>query len=257
MTAAGPRPIWLVLGASSAIARAFARAAAEQGADILLAGRDLADLQASAADLKVRYAVEAEVLSFDAEDIDSHSIFAAAIEAATGGPEGGGTELNIFLAFGTMPSQAEIDRDFALAERTVRANYLGAMSVLQALAPLLESKGRGRVVALSSVAGDRGRIKNYVYGSAKAGLNAYLQGLRARLFRAGVFVTTVKPGFVDTAMTFGLPGMFLVASPQAVAARALKAALAGREEVYAPAFWWAIMTIIRNIPERIFKRLGI
>lgn len=252
MTAAAPRPIWLVLGASSAIARAFARAAAAEGANVLLAGRDRSDLQASAADLKVRYGVEAEVLPFDAEDSGGHAAFAAAVEAAAGE-----AELNIFLAFGSMPSQAEIDRDFALAERTVRANYLGAMSVLQAFAPLLEAKGRGRVVALSSVAGDRGRIKNYVYGSAKAGLNAYLQGLRARLFRAGVFVTTVKPGFVDTAMTFGLPGMFLVASPQAVAARALKAALAGREEVYAPAFWWAIMTIMRNIPERIFKRLGI
>ncbi|HEX2114477.1 MAG TPA: SDR family NAD(P)-dependent oxidoreductase, partial [Alphaproteobacteria bacterium] len=109
----------------------------------------------------------------------------------------------------------------------------------------------------SSVAGDRGRIKNYVYGSAKAGLSAYLQGLRARLFRSGVTVTTVKPGFVDTAMTFGLPGMFLVASPESVARACLAAARRGREEVYVPFFWWGIMTIIRNIPERIFKRLSI
>jgi len=121
----------------------------------------------------------------------------------------------------------------------------------------LEAQRQGRVVALASVAGDRGRIKNYVYGSAKAGLATYLQGLRARLFRAGVSVTTVKPGFVDTAMTFGLPGMFLVADPADIARSCLKAAERGKDVIYAPFFWWAIMTIIRHIPERIFKRLGV
>lgn len=241
---------WLVLGASSAIARAFARAAAASGADIVLAGRDLDDLAASAADLGVRFGVRAECLAFDAEDFAGHAAFAATLAS-------GGAPLDIFLAFGAMPTQEQIDRDFALAERTVRANYLGAMSVLQAFAPILEARKSGRVVVLSSVAGDRGRLKNYVYGSAKAGLNAYLQGLRARLFRSGVTVTTVKPGFVDTAMTFGLPGMFLVADPADVARACLAAASKGKEEIYVPFFWWGIMTIIRNIPERLFKRLGI
>jgi short-subunit dehydrogenase len=243
---------WLVLGASSAIARAFARVAAAEGADVILAGRDRDDLDKSAADIALRSGRRATVLDFDALDYAAHAALLQRAREAVGT----GT-LSIFLAFGTMPSQAEIDQDFKLAARTIESNYLGAVSVLQAAAPVLEAQKRGAVVALSSVAGDRGRIKNYVYGSAKAGLSAYLQGLRARLFRSGVSVTTVKPGFVDTAMTFGLPGLFLVAAPDAVARACLAAARKGREEIYFPFFWWGIMTIIRNIPERIFKRLSI
>lgn len=243
---------WLVLGASSAIARAFARVAAAEGADVILAGRDRDDLDKSAADVALRSGRRATVLAFDALDYAGHAALMQRVR-----DEAGAGTLNVFVAFGTMPSQAEIDQDFRLAARTIESNYLGAVSVLQAAAPILEAQKRGAVVALSSVAGDRGRIKNYVYGSAKAGLSAYLQGLRARLFRSGVSVTTVKPGFVDTAMTFGLPGMFLVASPEAVARACLAAARKGREEIYFPFFWWGIMTIIRNIPERIFKRLSI
>ena len=243
---------WLVLGASSAIARAFARAAAEDGADVVLAGRDREDLEQTAADIAIRSRHRVSVFEFDALDFKSHAALLrrAKEEAGTG-------ILNVFLAFGTMADQAEIDRDAALAFRIIESNYVGAVSVLQAAAPILEAQKRGAVMALSSVAGDRGRFKNYVYGSAKAGLTTYLQGLRARLFRAGVTVTTVKPGFVDTAMTFGLPGLFLVASPDAVARSCLAAAKRGREEIYVPFFWWGIMTIIRNIPERIFKRLSI
>jgi decaprenylphospho-beta-D-erythro-pentofuranosid-2-ulose 2-reductase len=243
---------WLVLGASSAIARAFARVAAAEGADVLLAGRDRDDLGKTAADIALRSGRRVAVLDFDALDHDSHAALIARARA-----EAGSGTLNLFLAFGTMPSQAEIDADPALAFRTIDSNYTGAVSILQTAAPALEAQKRGAVIALSSVAGDRGRIKNYVYGSAKAGLSAYLQGLRARLFRSGVSVTTIKPGFVDTAMTFGLPGMFLVASPEAVARACLAAARRGREELYVPFFWWGIMTIIRNIPERIFKRLSI
>jgi short-subunit dehydrogenase len=243
---------WLVLGASSAIARAFARVAAADGADVILAGRDRDDLDKSAADIALRSGRRAIVLDFDALDYASHeSVIARAREAA-----GTGT-LNLFLAFGMMPAQAEIDVNAKLAFRTIESNYVGAVSILQAAAPVFEAQKRGAVVAISSVAGDRGRVKNYVYGSAKAGLTAYLQGLRARLFRSGVSVTTVKPGFVDTAMTWGLPGLFLVASPDAVARACLKAARRGKEEIYFPFFWWGIMTIIRNIPERIFKRLSI
>lgn len=250
MAAASP-VTWVVLGASSAIARAFARAAAAGGAAVILAGRDQADLEATAADLRLRHGVAATVQDFDALDFAQHGAFAEAIAGSVDGP------LGIFLAFGVMPTQAAINADRALALATIDANLTGAVSVLQAFAPLLEARGSGHVVALSSVAGDRGRPKNYVYGAAKAGLSAYLQGLRARLHRAGVGVVTVKPGFVDTAMTFGLPGLFLVAPPEAVAAAALAAARKGREVIYTPFFWRWIMLIIRLIPERIFKRLDI
>jgi len=243
---------WLVLGASSAIARAFARVAAEDGADVILAGRDRDDLEKTAADIAIRSLHRVAVLDFDAMDADMHAEFLARARA-----EAGDTTLNLFLAFGIMPSQEQIDSDPGLALDVIAANYAGAVNLLQLAAPMLEAQRAGSVVALGSVAGDRGRLKNYVYGSAKAGLAAYLQGLRARLFRSGVTVTTVKPGFVDTAMTFGMPGLFLVASPDVVARACLRAAKRGREEVYVPFFWWGIMTIIRNIPERIFKRLNI
>ncbi len=241
---------WLVLGASSSVARAFALAAAEDGADVLLAGRDIDDMERTAADIGVRTGRKAEALAFDAGEISSHADFVAQCQ-------GKADFLNVFLAFGAMPAQDEIDADFALAERTVNVNYLGAMSILHRLAPVLEEQGDGHVVVLSSVAGDRGRLKNYVYGSAKAGLSTYLGGLRARLFRKGVSVTTIKPGFMDTGMTWGIEGMFLVASPEDAARACLKAAKARRHVVYVPFFWWGIMNIIRHIPEFIFKRMNI
>ena len=241
---------WLILGASSSIGRAFGRQVAARGCRVLLAGRDMSDLERNAQDIATRYGGEARALQFDAADSAGHAAIGAAL-AESGGPIG------VFLLFGAMPEQADIDMDFELARQTVEVNYLGAMSVLSVLAPVFEARSEGRIVVLSSVSGDRGRLKNYVYGSAKAGLNAYLQGLRARLWRRGVTVTTVKAGFIDTDMTFGSPGLFLVASPDDCAAACLRLAEAGRETAYFPWFWRHIMLIIRYIPERIFKRLNI
>jgi short-subunit dehydrogenase len=244
--------IWVVIGASSAIAREFARQAAAHGAGILLAGRDQADLDACAADISVRANVPCRVALFDLADSSEHDeLIEAARDFAAGG------EINVFLAAGTMPAQSDIDLDPGLAASTIVTNYTGAVLLLQRFAPLFEAQKSGAVVALGSVAGDRGRLKNYVYGSAKAGLHAYLQGLRARLVRASAHVVTVKPGFVDTAMTWGLPGLFLVASPKAIAQACLRAVAKKRDIVYAPFFWWGIMTIIKHIPERIFKKLNI
>ncbi|MBV8167372.1 MAG: SDR family NAD(P)-dependent oxidoreductase, partial [Alphaproteobacteria bacterium] len=198
---------WLVLGASSSVARAFARLVAAQGAAVLLAGRDVDDLERSASDLRARHGVSAHVLPFDARE---RATIAALVAHCRDLPAG---TLDVFLAFGSMPEQAAMEADPTLAVHTIEATYTGAVEVLLGLAPLLEAGKQGHVVVLGSVAGDRGRLKNYVYGSAKAGLATFTAGLRNRLFRAGVLVTTVKPGFVDTAMTWGLPGLFLVASP--------------------------------------------
>ena len=242
---------WIVLGGSSSVARAFAREAAASGHDIVLAGRDTDDLERSAKDVAIRHGVETHALAFDAIRPETHDMFVADCRKVARGP------MNIFVAFGLMPEQDDIDAAPDLALDTLAASYTGLVSILHRFAPPLEEQGNGHVVVLGSVAGDRGRIKNYVYGSAKAGVHAYLQGLRARLWRAGVSVTTVKPGFMDTAMTWGLPGMFLVASPQACAAACLRYAETGAESRYFPAFWWGIMTIIKSIPERVFKRLSI
>lgn len=240
---------WLVLGASSSIARAFVREVAAQGAAVSVVGRDLADLEATAHDAILRGASQARALPCDASDADSR----AALLAAATLP---GTRLHVFLAIGDMPEQPAMDADPALTQRMMAATYTGPVALLQGLAGEFERQRGGHVVIFGSVAGDRGRRKNYLYGSAKAGLATYAEGLRARLFACGATVTLVKPGFVDTAMTWGLPGLFLVASPQACAAAALRAAERGRAEIYHPFFWRFIMLVIRHLPADVMKRLN-
>ena len=241
---------WIILGATSAMARAFARKAAADGACVLLAGRDIADLTTLAADCVLRGARQAEALAFDARDASGF----AALIARMGHEEG---ELNAAIFVGSMPAQADIDANPALIDGTVTDSFTGPARFLQMLVPLMEARGGGTVVGVGSVAGDRGRIGNYVYGAAKAGFHTYLSGLRNRLTRAGGHVVTVKPGFVDTAMTWGLPGMFLVATPEAVADDILHAVKKRRNVIYTPFFWRYIMLIIRNIPEPIFKKMKI
>ena len=243
-----PTDTWIVLGASSPIARAFAREVARPGVHVILAGRDTDDLERTAADIRVAEGASVEVSSFDAVDFASHA------DAASRWAQNPGS-LNAILLFGAMPQQSEIDANPSLLLECVAVTYTGAISVLHHLAPHLEARKTGTIIGIGSVAGDRGRLKNYVYGSAKAGLHAYLAGLRNRLGRSNVHVMTVKLGFVDTGMTWGAPGLFLVASPEAVAQRCLTAARKRRDVCYIPSFWLPIMTIIRSIPERIFKRL--
>lgn len=156
-----------------------------------------------------------------------------------------------------MPTQEAIDTDPTLIEGVVQDSHIGPATFLQMLAPHIEERGQGTVIGVGSVAGDRGRIGNYVYGSAKSGFATYLSGLRNRLTRAGGHVITVKPGFVDTAMTWDVEGMFLVASPAKVADDLLKAVKKQRNVIYTPFFWRYIMLIIRHIPEMVFKKMSI
>ncbi len=242
---------WVILGASSALARAFAHKVAGLGADVIVAGRDLDDLSATAADLKIRYGVDSHVLSFDAADTASHDGAVARITELATKP------ISVFLAFAVMPTQDEIDADPDKAVVTTQTGYVGAVSILHRLAPVLETQGEGRVIGIGSVAGDRGRLKNYVYGSAKAGLHTYLQGLRARLYAKNVMVTTIKPGFVDTPMTWGDKGPIPIASPDAAATQILKVSDKGKGSAYVPGFWFFILTIVRFIPEKILWRLPI
>lgn len=241
---------WIILGATSSMARAFARKAASRGTAVLLAGRDLADLGVLAQDCLLRGARAAEALAFDARD---PSGFAALI-ARMAREEG---NLNAAVFVGSMPPQTAIDADPALIDGTVMDSFTGPARFLQLLAPEMEARGGGTIVGVGSVAGDRGRIGNYVYGAAKAGFHTYLSGLRNRLTRAGGHVVTVKPGFVDTSMTWGLPGMFLVASPEAVAEDIWKAVRKKRNVIYTPFFWRFIMLIILHVPEFIFKKMKI
>ncbi|MGE3532889.1 MAG: SDR family NAD(P)-dependent oxidoreductase [Steroidobacteraceae bacterium] len=240
---------WLILGASSAIARAFIRITAARGAAVTLAGRDTEDLQASARDAELRGASMARVIHCDATDAVSR---AACIADATI-PN---TTLNVLVAIGDMPDQVTMDVDPVLLARMIETNYAGPVALLQGLTPEFERQRGGCVVIIGSVAGDRGRRKNYLYGSAKAGLATYAEGLRARLFKAQATVTLIKPGFIDTPMTWGINGLFLVSSPEKCATAILRAAKKGRVVIYHPFFWWFIMLVIKHIPTNILKRLN-
>jgi short-subunit dehydrogenase len=242
--------IWIILGASSSMARAFARKAASEGASVWLAGRDMDDLARTAQDCRLRGAPEARALAFDARDPAGFAPILAAAAAATG-------TLNAAVFVGSMPDQAAIDAEPGLIAGTVTDSFTGPATFLHGLAPLIEARGAGTIIGVGSVAGDRGRLGNYAYGAAKAGFHTYLSGLRNRLTRAGGHVLTVKPGFVDTAMTWGLPGLFLVATPEAVAADLWRAARRRRNVIYTPFFWRWIMLVIRSIPEPVFKKMKI
>jgi len=240
----------LILGAGSTIARAIANEFGRRGFDLLLAGRDAIELETLAADLRVRHGVRVRGLHFDAVAFDTHPAF---VEESRKASED--TLAGAVVCFGYLGDQSLAERDRAEAQRILDTNLLGAVSILGPLADHFERRRSGFLCALSSVAGDRGRQSNYYYGSAKAGLNVLLQGLRNRLSRSGVQVTTIKPGFVDTAMTFGRAGMFLVASPEAVGRKIVNAILRGESECYVPGVWRLIMFIVRSVPESVFKRM--
>lgn len=244
---------WILLGATSSMARAMARQLAEEGATLLLAGRDMDDLEALATDCVHRGAAYAGAAKFDARSPQDFAPLIAQAEQLAG--EAGTLCSAVFV--GSMPPQAAIDEDPSLVDGTVTDSFTGPARLLQMLAPKIEARGKGTVIGVGSVAGDRGRIGNYVYGAAKAGFATYLSGLRNRLARSGAHVMTVKPGFIDTAMTWNVEGMFLVASPEQTAAHMLKAARKGRNVLYTPFFWRYIMAIIRAVPEPIFKKLSV
>lgn len=245
----GRQGTWLFLGGSSGVAKAFSHVVAPSGVQIILAGRDLDDLGFSAANLSIRHSIVASALYFDAAAPDTHAAFVAEVGKRCEGP------FSVFLAFGWAPSNAEIIAHPEIAAECIATNYTGAVSVLLHLAPLLESQGEGQVIIMGSVSGDRGRSQSLVYGSAKAGLHAFASGFRARMHRFGVSVLTVKLGFIDTAMTYGLTSPFLMASPEKAARHVLTAAQRGRDVAYYPRLWALIMLVIRHIPEWLFKKM--
>ena len=241
---------WIILGATSSMARAFAQSLASRGDSVLLAGRDMDDMKRTAADCAARGAPVAEAIRFDARKPETFAAIIKRAEKAEG-------QICAAVFVGSMPEQDAIDADPSLIDGTVMDSFTGPARFLQMLAPVMEERGGGTVVGIGSVAGDRGRIGNYVYGSAKAGFHTYLSGLRNRLTRSGGHVVTVKPGFVDTAMTWGIEGMFLVATPEKVAKDLLRAVDKKKNVIYTPFFWRYIMLIIRSIPEFIFKKLSV
>ena len=243
-------PSVLILGANAGIGRALAVEFASHHYDLVLAGRDMEELQALAADLRLRHNVSTHAAKVDVLD------FAALEPALAAGIAQAGDSLEgAVLCTGYLGDPLAARTDLNEARKILNTNFTGSVLALQVLANHFEQGRKGFICALSSVAGDRGRQSNYVYGSAKGGLTVYLQGLRNRLYQSGVHVITVKPGFVDTRMVFGKGKLPLVASPEAVARDIYRAVRDRKNVVYVPWFWRFIMLMVRSVPERVFKRL--
>jgi len=239
----------LVIGAKSDIAKACAREYAKNGYDLYLGARNCSELDDFVSDINVRFGRKAVPVEIDVLDYDSHQAFYEGLEEK---PEG------VITAVGYLGSQELAETDFAETKRIIETNFTGIVSIVNIIATDFEKRKSGFIVGISSVAGDRGRKKNYTYGSAKAAFSAYLSGLRNRLFESGVSVLTVKPGFVYTQMTEGmdLPPA-LTAQPEAVARDIFKGQQVGRNIIYTKWLWGQIMLIIIHIPEIIFKRLNL
>jgi short-subunit dehydrogenase len=241
----------LVLGATSGIAEATCRVWAAEGASLFLVARNPEKLAAVAADLKVRGAHFVDTAVADLDDTASHpELLAHAVNSLTG--------LDIaYLAHGVLGDQAAAEADFAAAAQVLHTNFIAPVSLLTWLANHMVQRKSGVLAVLSSVAGDRGRKSNYVYGASKAGLSAFLGGLRNRVDREGVTVLTIKPGPTRTAMTSAMPGSEKFADVNAVARSIAAAISAKKDTLYVPFQWQPIMFIIRNIPERVFKKLNL
>lgn len=239
----------LIIGATSAIAIETSKLFAKRGDTLFLVGRNPEKLEAVRRDLEVRGGTICGVFSADLNDCSAHrDILSQALESL------GGLD-TVLIAHGTLGDQKACEQDFDLAEKEIRSNFLSCVSLLTHLANEMGKRKSGSIAVISSVAGDRGRQSNYIYGAAKGALSLFLQGLRNRLYGSGVNVLTIKPGFVDTPMTASIKKNFLFAKPEQIASGIVKAIDKKKDVVYLPCFWWVIMTIIKAIPERVFKKL--
>lgn len=240
-----------IFGATSAIAQAVARIYATDGARFFLAGRNEAHLRAIAADLRVRGAGSVHVETVDFRDVEACTSVCDAATRALG-------TLDVALvAHGTLPDQPACERDDATLREALAVNFTSYACLLAQLANAMEAQRRGSLVAIGSAAGDRGKRRNYVYGATKAGIAVFQEGLMGRLADAGVRVTLVKPGFVDTPMTAAFAKGPLWISPERAGRIIVRAVRNGRTTVYVPWFWRWIMAVLRVVPQRLFARLDL
>ena len=238
----------LIVGATSAIAEATARLFAADGDRLCLAGRNVTRLKAIAEDLRVRGAAQVETVALDANDFSQHEPVLSQVAQAMGGLD------SVLIAHGALPDQQGCQASVEMTLEAITTNALSVIALLTLVANRFEQQGAGTIAVISSVAGDRGRQSNYVYGTAKGAVSIFAQGLRNRLARGGVKVVTIKPGFVDTPMTAAFKKGALWATPGAVARRIHRAMVKGEDVVYTPWFWRWIMAIIKAVPESIFKK---
>jgi decaprenylphospho-beta-D-erythro-pentofuranosid-2-ulose 2-reductase len=239
----------LIIGATSAIASETARAYAGSGARLFLTGRDAAKLASVADDLRVRGAAEVHTAVLDVSQIATQ---AHVIDSATSAL--GGLDVAL-IAHGMLPDQSACEKQVADTVAALHVNFTATVALVTVLANYFEAQRSGCIAVITSVAGDRGRRSNYVYGAAKGGVDRFLQGVRNRLHASGVTVVTIKPGFVDTPMTAGIKKSPLFASARRVGRSIYRAIEHRRDVVYIPWFWRPVMMVIRGLPEWLFKRL--
>ena len=243
-------PTVLILGATSAIASALAKEFAAHKYDLVLGGRDRDELSALASDLSLRYSVRASVLAFDALDTQTH---AASLQSFL--VESGNALAGAVVCIGYLGDQAKAQVDWDEARLILETNFTGCVSALNILANHFELRRAGFICAISSVAGDRGRQSNYLYGAAKAGLSVYLQGLRNRLFPCGRQGDYGEAGVCGHAHDLRASGAVSAGLARERSQGIFRAIVKGKSVVYLPWFWRPIMLIVRSIPETIFKRL--
>lgn len=241
----------MIIGATSAIAHATARLWASEDNALYLVARDPDKLEAIAQDLETRGVGQLETRVMDMLEQQRHQALVEDAVERLGGLD------RVLIAHGTLPDQKACGASADQTRRELEINCLSTISLVTRMASFFESQGSGTIAVITSVAGDRGRQSNYVYGAAKGALSLFLQGLRNRLYRSNVQVLTVKPGFVDTPMTAAFPKGFLWAQPERVAADIDKAIRKGKDVIYTPFFWRYIMWVIKAIPESLFKRLSL
>ena len=239
----------LIIGATSAIAEATARIWAQRGDELFLVARNQERLNSVTKDLKVRGAPEVNSYCMDVNNLDQHSsMFDKAFGVL-------GTIDIVLIAHGTLSNQKDCEQSVDLTMQEIKTNALSVIALLTHLTNRFEKQGVGTITVISSVAGDRGRANNYVYGAAKAMVTTFTSGLRQRLYKSGISVVTIKLGFVDTPMTAEFKKGLLWAKPEKVAKGIVVACDKNNGEFYVPGFWAAVMMIIKLIPQAIFKRL--
>jgi decaprenylphospho-beta-D-erythro-pentofuranosid-2-ulose 2-reductase len=237
----------LILGATSDVAAALAAKYASERYSLTLAARDIEKLEVMGADLRIRYNVPVHLSRFDALNFKSHVEFFHSLSVKP--------DIAICV-FGFLGEQSKAEVDWSECALIIDSNYTGAVSILNVIANEFVRRGGGVIVGISSVAGDRGRQSNFIYGSAKAGFTAYLSGLRNRLYKHNVHVLTVIPGFMKTRMTEGMKTPKpITASPDVAAGKIFRAAESRKDVIYVTPIWWLIMLVIKSIPEGIFKKL--
>ena len=239
----------LILGATSAIAQATARELAKERYDFFLVGRNQAKLEAVEKDLLARGALSVSSQVCDLAQEDTHEDLFIQVNKKIKDFD------TALIAYGSLGDQKKCEEDFEEFKRAFEVNFISVVSLLTILANYFQKKEKGLIIVISSVAGDRGRQSNYVYGSAKGSLSLVLSGLRNRLHSSHVNVLTVKPGFVDTPMTKEMKKGLLFVKPEIVGKGIVTAMKKGKDVVYLPWFWRYIMLIIKLIPESFFKRL--